>query len=220
VYKIIFIDNSGWDLRQIKKKLLNYDKSLVEFISLDPVLFDISKGKGYNELLLINLAIAQSQFIRESKAFIKVTGRYPIYNIRYFIDYGSDLILSKKRDFYIDIKDHKLYDWLRLGWCGHAADVRLFATTLSFYQKHIAWRYTELNDYEGHLLENLMYSIVQPLIGNRNIVCRFKTEPCFGGLEGSNVNAVSFSKRQDSLKGKLKRVFGNFIRKFLPFFWF
>jgi hypothetical protein len=220
IYKIVFVDNSGWNLDQIKKKLSNGDNSSLEFISLDPMLFDINKGKGYNELLLINLAIEQSLFIQESKAFLKVTGRYPIYNIKYFMDYASKLLLSKRKDLYIDIKDHRLYDWLRLGWCGHAADVRLFASTVSFYQKNIANRYKELNDYSGHLSEGLLYNIVKPLIGKQNIVCRFRKEVHFGGLEGSNVKAVSFSKEQDSFKGKLKRYIGNFIRKFLPFFWF
>jgi hypothetical protein len=217
-YKIVFVDNSGWDLSRIQKQLPKQES--IEFISLNPDLFNISRGKGYNELLLINLAIEQSQFIQEKQAFLKVTGRYPVYNIRYFIDYFSKYFQDKKIDLYIDIKDHKLYDLLHLGWCGHSADVRLFAASVSFYNANIANKYRNLNDYEGHLLEGLMYDIVKPLIKKSNIICRFKKEPRYGGLEGSNVNAISFTKNQNSFKGKFKRFTGNFIRKFLPFFWF
>lgn len=121
---------------------------------------------------------------------------------------------------YIDIKDHKLYDRLGLGWCGHSADVRLFAVSVPFYNEFIGNRYIELNDYKGLLLEGLMFDIVKPMINRPDIICRFKKEPHFGGLEGSNVAAFSFSKNQDSLKGKLKRCFGNMVRLFFPHFWF
>ena len=49
---------------------------------------------------------------------------------------------------------------------------------------------------------------------------RFGREPHFGGLEGSDIAALSFSKEQDSWKGKAKRLVGNAIRMFLPFFYF
>lgn len=41
-------------------------------------------------------------------------------------------------------------------------------------------------------------------------------EPEFGGVEGSNVTAFSFSKNQNSMKGQLKRFVGNGIRIFMP----
>lgn len=66
--KLVFADNSGWDLqtfhddlsKQFESEIIN---SNIEFISLPPELFDITKGKGYNELLMINLAIDKSVFI-------------------------------------------------------------------------------------------------------------------------------------------------------------
>ena len=187
-YKIVFVDNSGWDLSSIKSSVK--ENPSIEFLSLD------------------------------SEDFFKVTGRYPIYNIKYFIDYASKFILEYKGHLYIDIKDHNLYDRLGLGWCGHSADVRMFAASLSFYNEFIGNRYTELNDYKGLLLEGLMYDVVKPMIHRSDVICRFKKEPHFGGLEGSNVAALSFSKNQDSLKGKLKRFLGNVIRLFFPRFWF
>jgi hypothetical protein len=65
-----------------------------------------------------------------------------------------------------------------------------------------------------------MYDIVKSKKRNERIVCRFKKEIHLGGLESSNISAISFNKDQNSFKGKIKRVIGNFIRKFLPFFWF
>ena len=51
-YKIVFVDNSGWDLSSIKSSVK--ENPSIEFLSLDSEDFDVTKGKGYNELLLIN----------------------------------------------------------------------------------------------------------------------------------------------------------------------
>lgn len=107
-----------------------------------------------------------------------------------------------------------------LNWCGHSADVRLFASSLNFYQNRIACKFHVLNDYSGPLLEEFMYHLALPLKNDKRFILRFKREPHMGGMEGSNVKAISFSKKQNSLKGKLKRLIGNLIRIVFPNFWF
>lgn len=227
--KIVFAENSGWDLNRIKTALSEYDIDRVEFIALPKEAFDISRGKGYNELLLINLAIEKSATIQERGAFFKVTGRYPIYNVSRFINEASDAF-GKGAEFYCDVKDHCIFDMLHLGWCGHSADARLFAVKVSYYQKHIGCWYHELNDYNGHLLEELLFQDVKRAYGKgRNrftgvvadgiIIARFSREPVFGGMEGSMIDAVSFSADQNSLKNKIKRLIGNGFRLFLPWIW-
>lgn len=151
---------------------------------------------------------------------MKVTGRYPIYNIRYFLKAAGRAIYQQGFKLYCDIKDHRLYDWLRLGWCGHSADVRIFACTVPFYQRNIAPRYGLCNDYDGRMLENVFFDMVKQSMLQDSIMVRFKREPHFGGIEGSNVRAVSFSKNQDSLKGRIKRFVGNAIRCLFPWFYF
>lgn len=215
--QIVFVDNSGWNLVNLKRAISDEHQHQVEFISLDPVLFDISKGKGYNELLLINNALEKSKFIKECGVFFKVTGRYSIYNVGYFIKKAYKKIVTDGQDFYGDMKDHCLYDLLRLGWCGHSGEARLFGSKTEFFQQKIGSRYSELNDYKGKLVEGLLFDVMK---SSQNITKRFKREPHMGGLEGSNINAISFSKQQDSMLGKFKRYIGNFIRVCLPFFWF
>ena len=217
-YTIVFADNSGWDLNRIIAKVPDYDKERIEFISLSPDEFDISKGKGYNELLLISKAIEKSVLIKNSGCFFKVTGRYPIYNIRRFIDKADKFINQENGDLYADIKDHKLYDWLRLGWNGHSFDCRLFGVKVDYYLKYIGPLYVYCNDYNGNLLEGVLFDFVKHNKGKMSL--RFDREAHFGGLEGSNVNAVSFSKEQDSLKGQVKRMVGNSTRIFIPWFKF
>lgn len=217
--RIVFAENSGWNLESIKRKLPAYDERQIEFVSLPVDLFDISKGKGYNELLLINETLRRSRFIQESGAFFKVTGRYPIYNLGYFLRSAEKSIYGKGVSLYADIKDHRLYDWLGLGWCGHSFECRLFGVDNAYYLEHIAPLYARCNDYTGNLLEAVLFNHVKSCGGGK-MCLRFGREPHFGGLEGSDIAALSFSKEQDSWKGKAKRLVGNAIRMFLPFFYF
>lgn len=119
---------------------------------------------------------------------------------------------------YADIKDHRLYDLLRLGWCGHSFECRLFGVRTDYYLQAIAPLYVQCDDYSGHFLEEVLFNHVKA--HPQGLSLRFGREPHLGGYEGSVVDAVSFSRKQDSLKGNLKRHAGNAIRTFLPFFRF
>lgn len=163
--RLVFAENSGWDLDalalKLKEKLNGYDENRIEFIALQPEDFDISRGKGYNEMLLISKAAEQSKFISKSRGFFKVTGRYPVYNLDYFVSTASKRIYEKGYDMYCDIKDHKLYDWLRLGWNGHSFECRLFGITTAYWNKQFAKHYTDCNDYKGQLMEGVMFTTVK-----------------------------------------------------------
>lgn len=217
-YAIVFVENSGWDLQSLQNRIPPCDEGRVEWISLPPDEFDISKGKGYNELLMITKAVQRSEIVQRAKFFFKVTGRYPIYNLKRFADKAYQFIQEQHGDLYADIKDHKLYDRLGLGWCGHAFDCRLFGVKVDYYMRNMAPLYVKCDDYKGCLLEGVLFEAVNQRCGK--LTLRFDREPHFGGLEGSNIAAVSFTKKQDSLLGKVKRMVGNFIRMFLPWFKF
>ena len=218
--KIVFVENSGYPLHKFLSSIGGgylVDNQQIEFLSLPFSEFDISKGKGYNEAVLISLANKQSKFISTTGNFFKVTGRYPIYNINFFYK-SACKAFSKGAELYCDIKDHKLYDLLQTGWNGHSFDCRIFASTVNFWDEVIKPDIHLLNDYEGLLLEDLMFKNCRNV--NKSKSLRFKREPHFGGLEGSENSTISFSKNQDSLKAKFKRGLGNGIRILTPWFWF
>ncbi len=221
--KIIFVDNSGWDLKRIEKKVVNPNKIDIEYISLPIEGFDISKGKGYNELLMMTKVLQSNKTIKEAGAFFKVTGRYPIYNALRFIKEAEYNIYKRDISIYCDVKKHNLYKILGLKWSARSCDVRLFGIENEFFNINIAPRIAELNDYNNTFyLEDLFYDVVMDYIekDSSKVNCRFSREPHFGGLEGSDVKAISFSKNQDSFKAKVKRLIGNIFRIFLPKIWF
>lgn len=219
-YTLVFAENSGWDLDRIKASLPEKYRKKTEFLALNPADYDISRGKGYNEVILIKAAIEQSAYLKEHQAFLKVTGRYPISNIRYFIDYGSQQILENGKDLYIDMKDHNLYRKLGLNWSSRFADVRLFGTSNSFFLNYVAIEKYKLNDSEGRMFEGLMYNLIKPQMDNQQLVYRFNREPHFGGREGTLIPAFSFAENQNSLKGRIKRITGNMLRILAPGFLF
>lgn len=228
--KLVFTDNSGWDLSTFHKDLTgefgaDIVDSNVEFISLPPELFDISKGKGYNELLMINMAVDKSAFINQTGTFFKVTGRYPIYNLPRFIK-STIKAFDNGYCFYCDIKSHNLYRRLGLDWNSHSFEARLWGSTVEFYNKYIRELYTGCYDYDGRFVECVLYDALAKMTDRfkhareAGMIVRFSREARFGGIEGSVSTAASFSKDQQSLKSKMKTFAGNFFRIFTPWFKF
>lgn len=218
---LVFAENSGWDLSKFAKKLEGHELSRVEFISLNPAEYDVSKGKGWNEWLLITQAIDRSCRIKKAGAFLKVTGRYPILNIKRFIKESGAAINVKGCVFYGDIKDHKLYDILRLRWCGHIGSSILFACKIDEWKCEMVSRGKLLDDAKGYWAEHLIYDYLKDALrSGKNVVCRFSRELCCGGLKGSIGAGIGYSKSNMSTKEKVNRLIGNLIRIFFPRFWF
>ena len=222
---IIFVENSGWDIDAFKVKMGNLPEGQIEFISLDPNDFDVSKGKGYNELILINQAIERSKTLRDAGAFMKVTGRYPVYNLPDYL-HEAEKFINAGGKFYGDIKDHKVYDFLfphnTAKWNGHAAYTVLFATTVDFYKTKLGPLYSECNDYVGRWVECVWYDALKGYRGKKGcgVSLRFRREPICGGLQGSSAQTIAFSKSNQSLKSRIMRFIGNCIRIVMPWFWF
>lgn len=73
---LIFAENSGWDLNRLLLKIPSHRREQIEMIELAPELFDVTKGKGYNEILLMNMALEKSHLLRESYPANLVMGKY------------------------------------------------------------------------------------------------------------------------------------------------
>lgn len=80
-FTFVFVENSGWDKSLLLKKLNHADNVCVEYVALPPEKFDQTKGKSYNEMLLIDLATEDNPAVLKAGAFFKVTGRFPILNL-------------------------------------------------------------------------------------------------------------------------------------------
>lgn len=178
---------------------------------------------------------------------MKVTGRYPIYNLPRFLK-EAEAWIAKGGRYYGDMKDHKVFDRLCKDtnkWNGHAAYTVLFATTVEFYKEKLAESYRDCNDYTNQWIEVVWYRILAPYRNGKGEPCRggervevsgvrrgsergvgngvklrLPVEPVCGGFQGSERQTVMASQSNESAKAKLARFVGNCIRTFMPWFWF
>lgn len=79
---LVFCENSEADLSAFRALVPEDWKDRVEFISLPMDGFRPEKGKTYNEMRTLDLAMERSDLLGPRDLFIKLTGRYPVRNIR------------------------------------------------------------------------------------------------------------------------------------------
>lgn len=87
--KIVLVENSNYDLSpyfidEIKRRR-------IEILFFNGNTFDKSLGKGYGEMLILKYALFHSDFVKESNNILKITGRYKILNIDYFVKYINNI---------------------------------------------------------------------------------------------------------------------------------
>jgi len=219
--KFIFAENSGWDLESMGSKLGPMADDRVEFVALDPLEFDISRGKGWNEFRLISRTVERSEVIRTAGAFLKVTGRYPVFNLAHCLREAETALWGRGCVFYGDIKDHRLYEWLHLPWPGHIGTSVLFASTVDAWTQGVVPMCERLDDESGYWAEHLIYDFLTLCRKKgKSVVCRFGRELVCGGMKGSKGGSAGYSKSNASLKERVNRGLGNLIRILFPDFWF
>ena len=79
---IVLFENSGADLAPFGEKIPTALAKAVELMSLSPDSFDSAKGKTWNEMLGIDLAVESSRLLFGDPLILKCTGRYPILNLK------------------------------------------------------------------------------------------------------------------------------------------
>lgn len=217
-FSLVFLENSGWDSTTILNNLNKAPNVQIEYITLNSKEFNIEKGKSYNEMLLIDKGIEQSETIKKGKWFFKVTGRFPILNI-YKLLKEVEKRGGNNMQFYGDCKDHKVYDWLHLPINGHAGECRYYATSVDFYNKNFKGKYKDLCDYEGKLVENLFLQVIRENKHNKDVHYRFRTQAHLTGSGGHSLGkglSFFYSTNNDSVSQKCKRAIRQLLRWIIP----
>lgn len=218
---IVFAENSGWDLDVLKQKVRRSDFIDIEYISLDFTLFDQSKGKSYNELLMMQLAISASSIIQNARRFAKITGRFPLKNIDRVL-YELFRRGGDKLNYFGDCKDHNIYERLGIPVNGHAGESRFYAMTLEFWKKYFEDCYNLLNDFDGKNIEGYLLQVKRKTVGRKDVIWRLRTQPHFSGKGAHSLGngwAFFYSTNQDSAILGFKRGLRQLIRWIMPWWW-
>lgn len=214
---LVFAENSGWDELSVKKQLIKSEIVQVEYLNLGTEDFDQTKGKSYNEMLLIDKAVMRSESVRNAGCFFKVTGRFPILNVdKLRREVGAS---GESFRFYADCKDHNVYEWLHLPINGHAGECRYWAASVEFYKQELMGRYNELNDYEGRNVEWFFLQLIRRVKHERGVHIRFRTQAHLTGVGGHSLGkglSFFYSTDNDSAIMKLKRGIRQLLRWLVP----
>ena len=86
-FPIVFVENSGFDLSELRAIASESRQHPVEFLSFHCPPFDGNLGKGYGEMFCLEHCLEHSETLRSATRFVKVTGRYYLKNARAFMAY-------------------------------------------------------------------------------------------------------------------------------------
>jgi hypothetical protein len=204
VKRIVFVENSRWPLDRIREAAAdNPHGKDVEFVSLDCNDFPRHLGKSYGEFLLLDRAMEASRLARQTRYVGKLTGRNYLLNLTRVLERAPESF-----GLLMDIRDHGIYELLRIPFNGRHADTRLLVFTQDFYARFIRGRYADLDDSKPYMAEDLFYDLAKRGESAPQVIRRLPIEPDYRGLAGHwNKDYGSFrevTKRR--IRGVTRRV--------------
>jgi len=219
---IVFAENSGYPVEKVLSRVKKARNVTIEYLNLGTDGFDQSRGKGYNETILLRMAAEQSEAIVEAGCFFKITGRLKVLNIRKMLKECQQRRASADGlVFLADCKDHRVYEWLHMPINGHAGECRYWFAGRDFFLTEMAPRYAEMNDYASPpvLAEDLMLDVCRKTRGRKDCRDRFRTQARISGKGGHNLGSGSsffYSTDNDSLPLRIKCGLRQLLRWLLP----
>lgn len=133
--KIVFIENTCFDISNDYAEHIKSGR--LEVLTFDGNNYDKKLGKGYGEALIIEYGFKKSQFIKEAKDIVKITGRLIIKNIEQLLNH------SKSNSVYCNLV--RAYSRKNTGYS------IFFRAPKSFYTEYFLKNITLIND------DNLYY---------------------------------------------------------------
>jgi hypothetical protein len=176
VERVVFCENSGYDLRSLEAVAAPFARTQVEFISFDGNAVGASRGKGFAELNIILHALTHSKLLASAGTVIKCTGRL---NVR-----SAKTLLAKigaaRFDVMCDIGRYLTY-----------ADSRFFAATPEFIADYLGRERDTLNDFNGIYLEHALACATTRALADRKVWRPLPAAPQLMGISGTLGSAVT-----------------------------
>jgi hypothetical protein len=175
----------------------------VELVSFRANDFPPEFAKGYGECLLMDTALSKSSLLAESPYFAKLTGRHLLRNM-------TRVVAKTKGDYELlcDLRDHGIYEALRLPHSGRHFDTRFFVASRALYDEVFRYHYRQ-HEQHGYSIEGKFYTLAKSVESRAGVVLRFPVEPIYGGLSGHG-------KDYDSWSEQAKRLIRGTVRRCAP----
>lgn len=148
-FKILVVENTNEDMSSDFEKEIEAGR--LELLSFDGNSYNINRGKGYGEALILEYGLNNSCLLRQADSFVKITGRLICKNINSLLNYCRD--------------ENTFYAYLRKGprsdlFC----DSRVFIAPINILNLFLS-RKENLNDNNYYYFEHLLFDTRQLWIG-------------------------------------------------------
>lgn len=175
---IYFLENSEHDLaadKEFQQLLKEKNIRLLKF----PVSNKFSEGKGYQEFEMLDSAI--QKLFSQYKAFIKITGRYKVENIRELVSSCNAAMMADSH------KKHRV------------TQTNVFYVEAAFYQSYLKGLFSKVNDAKGNFIEHVVYEklVSENALKNVNL---FPKNPVITGFSGSYGGTLKRNKYKMMLR--------------------
>ena len=172
VKKIIFIENSNYDLSFFTNLAKNYKDKEIEILSNNLNSgFDKNLGKGYGQFLCLDEIFKNSKLAKSSNYFIDVTGRHCVKNFETIL---KD-IESNKSDIYINLSNNLKF-----------SDANIYAGNKDFFINYVIPETSKTNDLNGKIFENCIANAVLKAVSDGYSLSKTPIYPLIEGYIGTN----------------------------------
>jgi hypothetical protein len=193
--RIVFCENSAYDLAALRRLCAPETGREVEFISFSGNEHGATRGKGYAELGIIEYAMRSSDLISNSDVIVKCTGRLTVRNAQRVVQAirgcDFDIMCTLKRNLAF-------------------ADSRLFAATPEFIRHYLLPRADMIDDNAGVHFEHALASATARALGDGMRWSPFPVFPRIEGISGSDGRVMTNSAVTSAAKAVYHRL-RNFV---------
>ena len=194
--KIIFIENSGYDLSFFNEKAKEFPNKTIEIMSTNhDNAFDKNLGKGYGEFLSLKEIFENSEISKNTDYFMKITGRYYIKNFSKIYEEFE----KKKSDIQVYIKNNLTY-----------ADSHVFGGSKKFFLNYVVPLASKTNDNNGIFIEHCVAKATLLGINDNLSFNHFSTYPDIHGFYGTNNKKI-----KNNIFKRIKLFFWGKIKNYL-----
>lgn len=191
---ILIVENTNYT---IDKKYLNNPR--IEYLTFDGNNYDKERGKGYGELLIIEYALENSDFLNNDKntEIIKITGRLKILSIEKHIKQISKSKNNKSIFADVDKNFHLAYSYFFVG--------------NRYFFKNFFFKYREkLNDSQGFYFEHALARCIQEYINKGEPFLHLLYPIVISGFSGTTGKHYQVNKGLiNFLKMRIKYIYFN-----------
>lgn len=171
-YKLIFCENSNYDLGDIRNLRGKNTFEILQFNGLD---YDKKLGKGYGEQLILKHAFRESTLIKDDSLIVKVAGRYFVRNIDTILNGITDAS-AVYVNLYSDLKN---------------CDSRLFIAGKQFIEKYFFPISSDINDSVDICFEHILTKAVLTYLVDGGEWSLLPKYPRFEGISGTTNEKIT-----------------------------